>query len=40
MHQNISQSHRILDNIIKIAKQFTDILIFAVEEGVDDVFDW
>lgn len=40
MHQNISQSHRILDNIIKIPEQFTDILIFAVEEGIDDMFDW
>lgn len=40
MHQNISQSHRILDNIIKISEQFTDILIFAVEEGIDDMSDW
>ena len=40
MHQNISQSHRILDNIIKIPKQFTDILIFAVEEGIDNVLYW
>lgn len=31
MHQNISQSNRIFDNIVKIAKQFTDVLIFAIE---------